>query len=131
MSQNEEIMVRNHSAHRLPPCNLRILPAHRRKGRAVQAERLLFCLIIVVSRGKLSLCPGKLWEDKCLGKDETSAATVSHPATPASHQYRDTPYRGPKRAAAKDLRYISAQKPGWLAGTTGQGNSCSFGKDGI
>lgn len=103
MSQNEEIMVRNHSAHRVPPCNLQALPPSRRKGRAFQAERLLFCLIIVLSRGKLSLCPGKLKDDKCLGKDETSAARVSHLATTANHQYRV--------AAAVLIRVWSGQQP--------------------
>lgn len=86
MLQNEEIVVRNHSAHRMGPCNLQVLPPSRRNRRALQAERLLFCLIMVLSRRKLSLCPGKLREDKCLGKDETSAATVSHLATTVNHQ---------------------------------------------
>ena len=103
MSQNEEIMVRNHSAHRMPPYNLQVLPPRRRKGRAVQAERLLFCLFIVLSRRKLSLCPGKLTEDKCRGKDETSAATVSLLASTANHQYWV--------AAAVLIRVWSGQQP--------------------
>jgi len=63
MSQNAGLMVMNRSVSMKvqSPWNvsMKVLPPSRRKGRAVLAERLLFCLITVLSRGKLLLCPGK------------------------------------------------------------------------